>query len=651
MKRNNYIVLCLATLNASCYADEIKVHNESPIVLYVALYKKYKDGAERATDVKDIVPGQSVMLERPSSGLLKGYDRELAFSLEKEALGKNLSNDTYRTLLPLGVGDKVKLLGDFYLGFVDGAFKSFNAFDWNVLEPARKKLSLKDYIKRESIAIQKNPHKEKSADIRISNDLCQDEKIFLAHRLPRVKAALKSFIPSLKGDPSYVPKIALITSGGGYRAMLCTTGALVGAQKIGLLDCIIWISALSGSTWAVGGWVSSGASINEFKNSLVQKIEKPLQDMDVEELKLVVNSLLVKFAFDEPITAIDIYGTALANRLLSDFKDARYRTYLSDQAERVKDGALPLPIYTAVRADMDSSHEWYEYTPYEIGGAWLGMYVPTWAFGRSFYGGRSQNFAPEQTLGFQFGTFGSAFGATIDVITQKIIKKIESNTMGTDIKNFLKSTVEFLSATTLEVTSGKRFTWAEVNNFTAGIAASPIKDLRTVRIVDAGLDFNLPYPPVSGERLERKADILIFLDQSESLDGGKQLQKAEAYARSKNLKFPTIDYKNIDAQAISIFKDDSDNETPVVIYMPRIKEEKLWNDYKDKPEMAHLKPLLEGFDLQECAIKGFCKTANFTYTKKQSAQVTAMTEFNMLAVKDQLISVVQSVIEKKTPRV
>jgi hypothetical protein len=57
--------------------------------------------------------------------------------------------------------------------------------------------------------------------------------------------------------------------------------------------------------------------------------------------------------------------------------------------------------------------------------------------------------------------------------------------------------------------TGKRVdaTWAEVFNFMYGIPGNELQSRPTIKFVDAGIDFNLPYPPVSGERPERT---LIF---------------------------------------------------------------------------------------------------------------------------------------------
>ncbi len=46
-----------------------------------------------------------------------------------------------------------------------------------------------------------------------------------------------------------VPNIALLGSGGGQRAMVALLESLVQLDKAGLLDCILYLSGVSGSTW------------------------------------------------------------------------------------------------------------------------------------------------------------------------------------------------------------------------------------------------------------------------------------------------------------------------------------------------------------------------------------------------------------------
>jgi phospholipase A2 len=52
----------------------------------------------------------------------------------------------------------------------------------------------------------------------------------------------------------HTPRIQICASGGGYRAMIATLGALIGLEECGVLDTVTSIAGLSGSTWAMAGW-------------------------------------------------------------------------------------------------------------------------------------------------------------------------------------------------------------------------------------------------------------------------------------------------------------------------------------------------------------------------------------------------------------
>ncbi len=497
-------------------------------------------------------------------------------------------------------------------------------------------------IKSQEKAIINNPYQNTLATVRIGNNLHPEEVAYRANRAPKVKAALENLLGrSLDGKK--IPVIAFVGSGGGYRAMLCTTGFMVGAEKIGLVDAATYITALSGSTWALGPWMMTGYSWADFRIYLEGVILKSIFTFDSIDAHHIADVFATKLAFNQPVTAVDLFGTLLANRLLDGFGEDRQMLYLSQQAARVQDGNWPYPIYTATDGSekvVQDAH-WYEFTPHEVGAAAFGIYVPTWAYGREFYGGGSLDFAPEQTLGFILGTCGSAFSIHVGFVWDKLTKNL-SNAV-------LKQLMEEYVIAPLK---GKRAFWAEVNNFMKGIPNIPNAYVRletrdTLKLVDAGITFNLPYPPISGERPERKADVIIFLDAS----GGAisaELKKAETYAHRHGLKFPLINYVDLDKKTFAVFKDETDPSVPVVIYMPRISDAKLWQEHKSKAELSQYNNI-ENFDMEKCTNETgqVCNTLNFEYSEQQSQQVMNQMEFNMMVNKDKIVEVLNWVIDRQ----
>lgn len=498
-------------------------------------------------------------------------------------------------------------------------------------------------IKSQSKAIIDNPYQNESAQVRIGNELHPAEAAYRILREPKVKVALEKFL-NRSLDDKKIPVIAFVGSGGGYRAMLGTTGFLVGAENIGLLDTAMYITALSGSTWMLGSWTATGLTCADFRTYLEGIVIKSIFKVDSLDAREMADVFATKLAFNQPITTVDLFGALLANRLLHGFEEEKQMIYLSKQAERIQDGSWPYPIYTATDGSekvWQDSH-WYEFTPHEIGSAVFGIYVPTWAYGREFFAGKSLDFAPEQTLGFQFGTFGSAYSISFAYAWDMIAESISSVFFRTLIEKYVIAPIK-----------GKRVFWAEVNNYMKGIDNIPnayarLETRNTLKLIDAGITFNLPYPPVSGERPDRKADVLIFLDSS----AGKvsaELKKVEEYARKRGLKLPAIDYTNLEKKACSIFKDEEDLSVPVIIYMPRVSDKNLWKESALKEELTQYQAIAE-FDMEKCVSEegGACTTFSFEYTEEQARLIMSQMEFNMIMNRDKIADALNWVIDRQS---
>jgi phospholipase A2 len=478
-----------------------------------------------------------------------------------------------------------------------------------------------EWINGELPAIANNPHKHNKAFIEHNDGLSKGELTYLKNRLPIVKAALEKLL-NRKLNDNQVPKIALIGSGGGYRAMLCTTGSLCGAEEIGLLDATTYITALSGSTWAVAPWISTGLPPKQFKEYIKQCAAKSFFDLTTEEKKLIANTMAVKKTFNQSRTLVDPYGDFLANRLLEKLGDLRQMIYLSEQSKAIASGIYPYPIYTAIdgREEIVKGQNWYEFTPHTICDRENNIHIPTWAFGRKFKHGMSTDYAPEKNLGYIMGTCGSAFAASINDIIQKQVKD-----------PVLREKIEDLVPDNIEAERPINC-YAKVPNYIykmVDVNDAILPKEKHMKFVDAGLEFNLPYPPVSGICQKRAPEILIFLDASKGEHMGSQLKKVAEYAQKHNRPFPNIDVENIDKKTINIFKDENNKEAPIVIYMPAISDNN------------------SSFDLHYETNHGFADTKNFQYTPEHSTLVMNQTEFNMLVNKDKIIETINWCIDRK----
>lgn len=58
-----------------------------------------------------------------------------------------------------------------------------------------------------------------------------------------------------------VPTMCLMTSGGGFRAMIAYAGAYRAMARLGIVDAVTYIAALSGSSWSGTSCVQSAQGI------------------------------------------------------------------------------------------------------------------------------------------------------------------------------------------------------------------------------------------------------------------------------------------------------------------------------------------------------------------------------------------------------
>ena len=307
------------------------------------------------------------------------------------------------------------------------------------------------------------------AHVRIGNELCAAERSYQIKRKEIVRQTLNSMLQT-KIESDYVPTIALACSGGGYRAMLYSMGAIVGAEKTGLLNSIMYLVGLSGSTWSIGGWLCSDKSATDYLQWLIPATENGILPFGFENALLLGEVLLGKEYYSQPLGVVDLYGGLLTGALFKDKGVLKYKVKLSDQCQRVENALVPFPIYTAMRADKpddNSETMWYEFTPYEIGACWLNAYIPSWAYGRQFKNGISIDFATEMSFGTELATFGLAIGGTV----AKMIKSL--NLEEQFYFSFSKKIVKKIIMSSL---GSARLYAAEINNFMLGMEHSQVKD-------------------------------------------------------------------------------------------------------------------------------------------------------------------------------
>lgn len=452
-----------------------------------------------------------------------------------------------------------------------------------------------------------NPYKDVIARVRTSSDddIGDLEKAYL---IQRKRAVIKSIaalgLDSISEDNA--PTIGLCFSGGGFRSMVLTLGFLQGLDDIGLLDAITYMAGVSGSTWAMAPWIASGKPLDLYCEELIDKIESGVERLkQPREILKVISLLLEKALYGQHVSAMDIYGPLLANTLLSDLGDQRFNATISATHLKVMFGGYPMPIYTAISPNKPE-FAWFEVTPFEIGSKSLRMYTPTWAYGRKFKYGRSIDGAQEQTLGYFMAIFGSAFEVDLqDLIRLTGTQLLEFETpLPEVVEKALKKALHLL---VYELLTDIRLFPSMLYNFAyKAHVSSWLQQERYLSLIDAGIDCNLPLPPLL--RSQRSVDLIMVYDASTKVKGAPELKKAQAYAHRNGLKFPPIDYYKIEEQLVSVFKDTNDPDCPIVVYVPRI-----YN-----PEYS------TSFDPDECE---YCGTFNFAYGAQEIKELSGLSRF------------------------
>ncbi|KXX79191.1 Cytosolic phospholipase A2 zeta [Madurella mycetomatis] len=425
-----------------------------------------------------------------------------------------------------------------------------------------------------------HPEIEYSAKVRVSNDLCDDEKTFLERRKRAIIPALARYLGLTEGEihPDDVPTIAMCGSGGGLRALVAGTGSFLATTEDGLFDCTTYLSGVSGSCWLQTLYYSSvtggnfRCGIDHLKARLGTHIAYPpvafTSLMSSPTNKYLLSGLVEKLKGDPnaEFGLVDIYGILLAARLLvprgelgvneKDFK-------LSNQREFIRYGQNPLPIYTAVRheipevdspdfggpgsiseeakdrAKREAWFQWFEITPYEFFCEEFSAGIPTWALGRKFKNGldvpaESGLRLPELRIPLLLGIWGSAFCATLSHYYREVRPIIQSITG-------LHALDELIWGRNKDLSMVHPIEPATIPNFVHGMygklpEAVPqgVYDNQYIQLMDAGMSNNLPIYPLL--RPGRDVDIIVTFDASADIKTDNWLSVVEGYARQRGVK-------------------------------------------------------------------------------------------------------------------
>ncbi|KAL2086773.1 hypothetical protein ACEWY4_017832 [Coilia grayii] len=110
-------------------------------------------------------------------------------------------------------------------------------------------------------------------DVRISTDLCDEEKKTTQKRVEVVKRCLRSH--GIDYNPENPPRVALLGSGGGQRADVACLGTIRQLGKENLLDSFLYLAGVSGSTWAMASLYDDA----QWSKNVPSVVSRALQSM------------------------------------------------------------------------------------------------------------------------------------------------------------------------------------------------------------------------------------------------------------------------------------------------------------------------------------------------------------------------------------
>jgi hypothetical protein len=474
------------------------------------------------------------------------------------------------------------------------------------------------------------------------------EHQFLSAREHTAQQGLEKFFSDESVKPNKKLRIAFCGTGGGYRAMILTSGYLVALEDLGLLAAIPYISALSGSTWFLAPWIMSKDSVREYQHRMMGRIKNNAFDLlspitaraNFKYKTFIDAALWPKILFHQPLGFIDFYGGLLASVLFfEDGPDRRQRERLTQQQEWIKNGEKPFPLYTAVsmhKTESEASYNWYEFNPFQVRNLELDLSIPAYAFGSKFFEGVSQEIAPEQSLGFLLGIFGSAVAINADDLLriisyrtqeeQKLLSRAERARYATaqKILDIVKNNIS------KHLVYARLFS-AQVNNPFLGMEGIPawLKQKEELTFIDGGIDYNIPIRPLL--RPEREIDAIIIGESSGDAATLREVEKMMANIQ----KVYGYSYERADDGAtptLHLYKDNNNSQAPRIIYVTYMRDDDLLTRAGEDPKLSHLiqENNLLNFDPKDC-LKDWCGTFNFDYSSDDFKQLSGIAEFNMKA--------------------
>ncbi|KAM6965854.1 cytosolic phospholipase A2 gamma-like [Tautogolabrus adspersus] len=390
-------------------------------------------------------------------------------------------------------------------------------------------------------------------------------------------------------------------------------------EKDGLLDSVLYLGGVSGSTWSMASLYSDpGWSVE------MDRIVSSLTGPGVEKDEVL--SWLDEQLKEEDFSLTDIWGALISSTIMKKM-DLRL---LSDEASR--SATNPYPIYCAVEKYFASEGPvdgmWFEVSPHEAGFTDLGLFIETSLLGSKFENGTLQEEKAEMDMvklqgvcshgedeklsipGLNYSEdtenstrqSGGGFGpedlaAENERLYQELHQRIDQAIKTTKDPailfelNKLKQLVDDEFKLAFNVLNLLwKWEWGTTNNFLYKYQNSSVPPYlqteESFHLMDAGLLSNVPYQSFLGDK--RDIDLIIALDYSARSEPGAKVQIGltldRDYAAELKKPFPEIDEKILEEEKDwpkDCYVFEGKEKEPTIVLMPLFNRK----NCKDKEEV------------------------------------------------------------------
>ncbi|XP_029141207.1 cytosolic phospholipase A2 epsilon-like [Protobothrops mucrosquamatus] len=534
---------------------------------------------------------------------------------------------------------------------------------------------------------------QKSLDMRLGFDLCPEEQDFICQRKKYVAAALKNVL-RLEGElqENEVPVVALMTTAGGVRSMTAMYGSLLGLQKLNLLQCISYITGLSGTTWSMINLYRDPYWSQKNLEGVITDVRKQVMKNKLccfsgDHLKYYEKEISNRYDEGHKLSFVDLWGLILESM----FHDEPDPHKLSDQRQAINLGQNPLPIYLSLNVRKRYStldfKEWVEFTPYEVGFLKYGAFINAEDFGSKFYMGHLMKKIPESRLCFMQGMWSNIYSQNLlDALylaehsedfwhkwTRPRMYEIEE-----DIPPRLPKR-PYVQPTRLFIPNGSvsdvirdvitlRPVVACFPNFLKGLQLNNkylenngfsmwkdtvldcnpshlIDSEEYLELVDTAFFINTSCPPLL--RPERQVDIIIHLNYS----GGSQtlpLDLSTRYYHEQGIPFPKTVLTEEDRKHLKecyLFDDAESPKAPILLYFPLVCD--TFQKYKSPGVERSPSEMDDGYADVTSVIFSPYATGILQYSEEDFNKLINLTQYNILNNEHMILQALRTAIERK----